>query len=105
MTTITLTQHKEFDLETQLQLDRMWDTWSRCDKNCAAVDYENERYNVESDRLWAEYNAALDAAYRQKASDEADEFIKRHKSALVAVVSRWGYWQLSRRLTAAQAVQ
>lgn len=94
-----ITQHKEFDLETQLQLDRLWDSWSQADKAAANAGYYNEAANGRSDVAWNTYQNALDVAYRTLASAEADEFIKRHKSALVAVVSQWGYWQLSKQLT------
>lgn len=106
MTTVTLTQHKEFTLEVQLQLDRMWESWSRYDAVCAEAGYENDHLNAESDRLWSEYNAALKAAYRAQAQAEADEIVQRHGDNIRQLLPDAGFRQISRQLTAvSQAVQ
>lgn len=73
--TITLTQHKYFDYQTQAQLDRLWDCWSRADKVAAEASYGNDQYNTTSDRAWATYQTALKAAYHAVASAEADKLV------------------------------
>jgi len=100
MTTLTITEHMTFDLETQLQLDRMWESWSRYDAVCAEAGYENDRYNAQADRLWAEYQTALDTAYRAHCATEAAQIVARHGDSIRRQIAQAGYHQVSRRLTA-----
>lgn len=103
MITASPIQHKEFDLQTQMKLDRLWQAWASHDQ---AGDYLNERWCAYSDKLWAEYEAALDAAYQQLASAEADEIVARHGDSIRRQIVAAGFRVLSQRLTAvAQAVQ
>lgn len=103
MITASPIQHKEFDLQTQLQLDRLWQAWASHDK---AGDYLNEDWCAYSDKLWAEYQEALDAAYRQLASADADKIVARCGNSIRRQIVATGFQILSQRLTAVvQAVQ
>ena len=99
---IELTEHKQFDLETQLQLDRMWDAWSRFDR---AGDYLNDKWVAQLDNLWAQYEKALEAAYYAHAQAEAAQIIARHGDNIRKQLGIAGYRQLSQRLTLVQRRQ
>lgn len=109
MTTLAITEHKTFDLETQLQLDRMWAAWSKQDQYCAEAGYENDRLNDTADKLWAEYKTALDTAYRAHCAAEAAKIAARHGDSIRHQIAAVGHKQLSNQLTAVsqqyQAVQ
>lgn len=72
MPALSITEHMAFNLETQLQLDRMWTAWASYDK---AGDYLNDAWNNYNDKLWADYQTALDAAYKAVASAEVDSLV------------------------------
>lgn len=100
-----ITEHKTFDLQTQLQLDRMWASWSVQDRYCAEAGYENERINATADRLWTEYQTALDMAHRAHCEAEAAQIVARHGDSIRRQLAGAGYRQVSRQLTAVYQMQ
>ena len=73
MNAITLTKHKQFDLQTQLRLDYLRQSWAQYDQQGR---YYNDAFNARCDRLWDAYERALEEA----------------KAAALVPVIRAGLW-------------
>lgn len=79
MAHITITEHKQFDFQTQLRLDQLWSHWATFDQT---GNYQDEVWMARSDKLWLAYKTALSAAYDAVATAEVDSLVGIIRSGL-----------------------